>query len=133
MINSLRISSLELRDEMSPDITPYINDRKVDIILVRLSNELARFKERYITIMDPHVRVLVRLNILRGNTGNISKGKVRIHLFNFKRYCIRCATKFPLFVNSRIALKDEHFYRNGIRTLPERWAKVVANDGQYFE
>ena len=26
-----------------------------------------------------------------------------------------------------------YYYRNGIRALPERWVKVVANDGQYFE
>ena len=31
--------------------------------------------------------------------------------------------------DSWIASKDEHFYRNGIRVLPERWEKVVANDG----
>ena len=37
------------------------------------------------------------------------------------------------WLDSWIASKDEHFYRNGIRALPERWAKVVANDGQYFE
>ena len=37
------------------------------------------------------------------------------------------------WLHSWIASKDEHFYRNGIRSLPERWAKVVANDGQYFE
>ena len=48
-------------------------------------------------------------------------------------FCIRCATKFPLFVNRWIASKDEHFYRNGIRALREIWAKIVANDGQYFE
>ena len=36
-------------------------------------------------------------------------------------------------LNSWIASKDEHFYRNGIRSLPEIWAKVVANDGQYVE
>ena len=30
---------------------------------------------------------------------------------------------------SWIASKDEHFYRNGIRDLTERWEKVVANDG----
>ena len=29
--------------------------------------------------------------------------------------------------------KDEHFYCNGNRTIPERWAKIVANDGQYFQ
>ena len=37
------------------------------------------------------------------------------------------------WLDSWIASKDEHFYRNGMRALPERWAKVVANDGQYFE
>ena len=37
------------------------------------------------------------------------------------------------WIDSWIASKDENFYRNGIRALPERWAKVVANDKQYFE
>ena len=37
------------------------------------------------------------------------------------------------WLNSWIVTKNEHFYRNGFRALPERWAKVVANDGQYFE
>ena len=32
-----------------------------------------------------------------------------------------------------IASKYEHFNRNAIRALPERWPNVVANDGQYFE
>ena len=36
------------------------------------------------------------------------------------------------WLDSCIASKDEHFYRNGIRALPERWTKFVANDGQYF-
>lgn len=88
VISSLRISNLELRDDMSPDIAPYINDRKVDIILIRLSNDLAKFKERYITIMDPHVRVLVRLGILRGETGNISKGKVLVIHLILKGYLL---------------------------------------------
>ena len=37
------------------------------------------------------------------------------------------------WLESWIALKDKHFYRNGIRALPERWEKVVANDGKYIE
>ena len=37
------------------------------------------------------------------------------------------------WLDSRIASKDEHFYRNGIRAQPEKWAKVVVNDGQYLE
>jgi len=31
-----------------------------------------------------------------------------------------------------IAFKDESFFRDGIRKLPERWEKVVGSDGQYF-
>ena len=31
-----------------------------------------------------------------------------------------------------IASKDESFFRDGIRKLPERWEKVVGSDGQYF-
>ena len=37
------------------------------------------------------------------------------------------------WLDSWISSKTEHFYRNGIRALPERWVKVVANGGQYFE
>ena len=37
------------------------------------------------------------------------------------------------WIDSWIASKDEQFFRRGIRTLPERWEKVVASDGQYFE
>ena len=37
------------------------------------------------------------------------------------------------WLDSWIALNDEHFYRNGIRALSERWAKVIAHDGQYFD
>ena len=36
------------------------------------------------------------------------------------------------WLDSWIASKDEHFYHNGIQAPPERWAKVVANDRQYF-
>lgn len=37
------------------------------------------------------------------------------------------------WINSWIASKDEEFFRRGIRMLPDRWEKVVASDGQYFE
>lgn len=67
---------MELRDENSIDTMPYVNKRKIDIILVPLSDELAAFKERYITIMDRHVKYLMQHNVLRGHTAKISKGRV---------------------------------------------------------
>ncbi|XP_024868330.1 Fanconi anemia group M protein, partial [Temnothorax curvispinosus] len=84
VIQNLHISHLELRDENSIDIIPYVNKRKVDIILVPLSDELAAFKERYITIMDRHVKFLIQCNVLRGHTANISKGRVFYLLKEFK-------------------------------------------------
>lgn len=37
------------------------------------------------------------------------------------------------YIESWIGSKDVDFFWRGIRKLPERWEKVVANDGQYFE
>jgi [histone H3]-lysine36 N-dimethyltransferase SETMAR len=37
------------------------------------------------------------------------------------------------WLDSFFALKNEQFFWDGIHKLPERWEKVVASDGQYFE
>ncbi|EFN83668.1 Histone-lysine N-methyltransferase SETMAR, partial [Harpegnathos saltator] len=37
------------------------------------------------------------------------------------------------WVNDWIVSKEIEFFTRGIRLLPERWAKVVASDGKYFE
>jgi len=37
------------------------------------------------------------------------------------------------WIDSLIVSKDADLFRRGIRILPERWEKVVASDGQYFE
>lgn len=80
-MKNLCITHLELRDENSLDIIPYVNNRKVDTILVPLSNDLAQFKEKYIIIMDRHVKLLTQYNILRGHTANVSKGRVSEAVF----------------------------------------------------
>ena len=37
------------------------------------------------------------------------------------------------FLTSYFEEKEEDFYRRGIEVLPERWEKVIANNGQYFD
>ena len=37
------------------------------------------------------------------------------------------------WLDSFLASKDEKFFWDGIHHLPDRWAKVIASDGQYFE
>ncbi|XP_015190846.1 PREDICTED: Fanconi anemia group M protein isoform X2 [Polistes dominula] len=85
VVQNLCISHIELRDETSLDITPYINQRKTDIILVPLGEELEKFKDRYINIMDRHVKFLIRCNVIRGQTANISKGKIFMILREFQK------------------------------------------------
>jgi len=36
------------------------------------------------------------------------------------------------WINTWIASKDEQIFRRWIRTLSERWEKIMANDGEYF-
>jgi len=36
-------------------------------------------------------------------------------------------------IDDWIASKDEAFFRRGIHMLPERWEKIVASIGHYFE
>lgn len=80
VIQNLLISELELRDDTSPDITPYTNDRSMEKIIVKLDKVLNDYKDRYISIMDPHVRVLIKNHILQGSAANISKGRVSENL-----------------------------------------------------
>lgn len=71
---------MELRDDTSPDITPYTNDRTIEKIMVPLGNDLNEYKARYVNIMDPHVRILARNHVMQGNAANISRGRVGDYL-----------------------------------------------------
>lgn len=37
------------------------------------------------------------------------------------------------WVDTFLASKDEQFFWQGMHALPEKWEKVIASDGQYFE
>jgi hypothetical protein len=37
------------------------------------------------------------------------------------------------WLNESFAVKQKQFFWRGIHTLPERWAKCIESDGQYFE
>ncbi|GJQ87107.1 hypothetical protein Trydic_g23956, partial [Trypoxylus dichotomus] len=61
-----------------------------------------------------------------------------IHLFRSMEHGLvdqqfRSYEDMEEWLDSWIASKDEHIYRNGIRALPDRWEEFVASDGQYFE
>ncbi|EFN79299.1 Histone-lysine N-methyltransferase SETMAR, partial [Harpegnathos saltator] len=37
------------------------------------------------------------------------------------------------WLNKWIASKDESFFRHGMQQLPDRWEKIIASDGKYFD
>ena len=37
------------------------------------------------------------------------------------------------WIDEWLASKDERWYWGGIRQLPKKWKKVIANDGRYFD
>ncbi|KAL6427471.1 hypothetical protein ACFW04_008766 [Cataglyphis niger] len=121
IIQNLRISHLELRDETSIDIMPYVNKRKVDIILVPLSHELAVFKDRYIVIMDRHVKFLRQCNILGTQTANISKGRIFHLLKEFKAKMDKSGNYGQIMKILNILLTMYHAYelmiRHGLRAF----------------
>ncbi|XP_070164974.1 DEAD-box ATP-dependent DNA helicase Fancm [Polyergus mexicanus] len=121
IIQNLRISHLELRDETSIDIMPYVNKRKVDIILVPLSHELAVFKDRYIVIMDRHVKFLMQCNVLRAQTANISKGRIFHLLKEFKEKTDKSGNYGQIMKTLNILLTMYHAYelmiRHGLRAF----------------
>lgn len=121
IIQNLRISHLELRDETSIDIMPYVNKRKVDIILVPLSHELAVFKDKYIVIMDRHVKFLMQCNILRAETANISKGRIFHLLKEFKEKTDKSGNYGQIMKTLNILLTMYHAYelmiRHGLRAF----------------
>ena len=36
------------------------------------------------------------------------------------------------WLNNFFAMKEEQFHAKGIKSLPDRWRKVLENDGYYF-
>ena len=37
------------------------------------------------------------------------------------------------YLDSYFVSKPESVYKKGIQSLPERWEKVIPNDGNYFD
>jgi [histone H3]-lysine36 N-dimethyltransferase SETMAR len=53
------------------------------------------------------------------------------HFFQEKIYTEVESIKKDL--DSHFSSRPESFYKSGIQPLPERWEKVILNDGNYFD
>nr|XP_012151506.1 PREDICTED: Fanconi anemia group M protein isoform X1 [Megachile rotundata] len=121
VLQNLLIAHVELRDEASSDVLPYINQRKLDIILVPLNSEITKYKERYIFIMDRHVKILLHCNVLKGDTANISKGKIFHLLKEFQQKTNKSGNYGQIIKTLNILITMYHAYelmiRDGLRAF----------------
>jgi Fanconi anemia group M protein len=68
VLQNLQISNIELRNEESPDIVPYTFQRSIEKVVVPLGNELKKVKMDFLSILEPFIRRLAKLNILSRNS-----------------------------------------------------------------
>ncbi|XP_054005636.1 Fanconi anemia group M protein [Hylaeus anthracinus] len=132
ILQNLRIAHMELRDETSSDIIPYINQRKIDIILVPLNDQLTEFKDRYIYIMDRHVKVLLQHNVLRGQTANISKGRVFYLLKEYQKKTNKSGSYGQIIKTLNILMTMYHAYELMIRDGLRAFHKFYENHSDKF-
>ncbi|XP_046822683.1 Fanconi anemia group M protein isoform X2 [Vespa crabro] len=135
IVQNLHVAHIELRDETSLDIMPYINRRKTDIILVPLGEELEKYKERYINIMDRHVKFLIRCNVIRGQTATISKGKIFVIMKEFQKTANQSGNNGQIKKTLNILLTMYHAYelmiRHGLRAFYKFYQKVQTYLGPF--
>ncbi|XP_058808100.1 Fanconi anemia group M protein isoform X2 [Phymastichus coffea] len=121
VIQNLLISELELRDDTSPDITPYTNDRSMEKIIVALDQDLNDYKDRYINIMDPHVRILIKSHILQGSAANISKGRIFLLMKQYESRPNKAQNHGTIMKTLNILLTMYHAYelllKHGLRAF----------------
>lgn len=64
MLQNLLISRIELRNEESPDIVKYTHQRKIEKVVVGLSEELKSIKEKYLAVLEHFVKRLSQSGVL---------------------------------------------------------------------
>ena len=64
MLQNLLISRIELRNEESPDIVKYTHHRKIEKVVVGLSEELKSVKEKYLAVLEHFVKRLSQSGVL---------------------------------------------------------------------
>ncbi|KAG5891658.1 hypothetical protein JTB14_020076 [Gonioctena quinquepunctata] len=84
VVKNLLISHLEFRTEESLDVSPYVFQRNLTTVVVPLGDKLQQVKDEYMKILDYHTRNLVKYNVVQGNCGNLTKGRIFVTMKNYQ-------------------------------------------------
>lgn len=64
VITNLRISKIELRNEESPDIVPYVHNRNIEKTVVPLGPEITQVRDTFLNILSICARRLMSIGVL---------------------------------------------------------------------
>ncbi|KAL5776376.1 hypothetical protein ACOSP7_009302 [Xanthoceras sorbifolium] len=65
IIDNLHISTLEYRNENDDDVSPYVHNRKIELIEVAMGNEAAKIYNLFLDIIRPYVNKLSTFGLLQ--------------------------------------------------------------------
>uniref|UniRef100_A0A0A0LMN2 Helicase ATP-binding domain-containing protein n=1 Tax=Cucumis sativus TaxID=3659 RepID=A0A0A0LMN2_CUCSA len=65
IIDNLHISTLQYRDESDHDVSPYVHDRKIELIQVAMGEDAVEIDNKLLEVMRPFVAKLRSIGILQ--------------------------------------------------------------------
>ncbi|KAL0437937.1 UNVERIFIED_CONTAM: DEAD-box ATP-dependent RNA helicase FANCM [Sesamum latifolium] len=65
IIDNLQISTLEYRNETDPDVLPYVNERKIELIEVAMGDEAVQINNLLLEVVRPFVARLCAFGVLQ--------------------------------------------------------------------
>lgn len=74
VVQNLFISHIEVRWENSIDVMPYVFKKNIKTKVVPLDDFLNKVRNDLIQLIDPYVRNLIQHQVIKGHSGNLSKG-----------------------------------------------------------
>ncbi|XP_037027700.1 Fanconi anemia group M protein isoform X2 [Bradysia coprophila] len=74
VVHNLWISNIEVRTEKCPDVVPYVHSKRIETIVVRLTDKIRTYREELLNIIDPYVQNLLGFDVIAGSTRTLHKG-----------------------------------------------------------
>lgn len=88
VVNNLWISTIEVRTDKCPDVVPYVHRKRIETIVVRLTDKIKTYREELINIIDPYVQNLIEFDVIAGSTRTLNKGWLVVQKLKYQNNCL---------------------------------------------
>lgn len=88
VVHNLLISHIEVRTEKCSDVAPYVHKKKIETIIVRLTDKIQNYRQELINIIDPYVRNLIQFDVIAGSTNSLNRGWLLMQRQKYQNSCL---------------------------------------------